>query len=71
MQILGCLLHFCRITFQRHEILKESSSGLREETGFPETKLKSQVAIDYNSINVQQWSLKGLSSPDSVYFTLK
>ena len=59
VQILGYLLHFSRITFQRYEILRESSFDLREETGFSETKQRSQVAIDCNSINAQQWSWKG------------
>ena len=59
VQILGYLSHFSRTTFQRYEILKESSSDPGQETGFPERKRKSQVAIDGNSINAQQWSLKG------------
>ena len=59
VQILGYLLHFSRITFQRYEILTESSSDPREETGLSETKQRSQVAIDCNSINAQQWSWKG------------
>ena len=59
VQILGYLLHFSRVTFQRYEILRESNSDLREETGFSETKQRSQVAIDCNSINAEQWSWKG------------
>ena len=59
VQILGYLLNFSRITFQRYEILRESNSDLREETAFSETKQKSQVAIDCNSINAQKWSWKG------------
>ena len=63
VQILGYLSHFSRTTFQRYEILKESSSDPRQETGFPERKRKSQVAIDGNSINAQHWSLKGHPIP--------
>ena len=63
VQILGYLSHFSRTTFQRYEILKESSSDPRQETGFPERKRKGQVAIDGNSINAQHWSLKGHPIP--------
>ena len=62
VQILGYVLHFSRITFQHYEILRESSSDLRQETGFPkqnkEVRLRSTVTQSMHNSGVGRDSLR-------------